>query len=1009
MWLNGGELERGSACGAHADKGSCMNRPRVSLDGSWEFFPDPQRRLGPHDLDRDGPPRTISVPGPWQAQFADLRDYSGVAWYRRRFDLSEAGDRSREPAPHPQPRAYILHFGAVDYHAAVWLNGHLLGEHEGGYLPFELPLGAALRSDAPNELIVRVIDPSDDADLFPEYPFAEIPHGKQSWYGPVSGLWQSVYLEARHATHISRLQVTPDVPGARALAAVWLSQPAERGMSLALVVTDPRGQTSRHNLEVEPGAQQQHVALPTGEPLLWDTRSPHLYRLEATLYADLAQDQPPALGAGALANGLSAGSGPAARGGGRAQVAVDTVETTFGMRTISTSPDGRLMLNGRILYLRGALDQDYYPQMIYTPFSDAELEDQFAKAKHMGLNCLRTHIKITDPRYYDIADRVGMLIWTELPNWEHLSAQAKRRACETLTGMVERDWNHPSIIIWTIINEGWGVDLAVNADHRAWLVETYTYLKELDPHRLIVGNSPCFSNFHVVTDIEDFHNYYAIPDHYREWRDWVQSFAGRPPWTFAHLYESIDAWREYTRNPWNPVPRMPAPEVRRRGNEPMVVSEFGNWGLPDVAKLRACYGGQEPWWFETGLEWGDGVVYPHGIEQRFKAFHLDKVFPTLSDLAAASQRMQFTALKYAIEQIRRHPNIVGYIITEFTDVHWESNGLLDMCRNPKAYYDVIGQINSADALVPDWERVAFWAGERCEVRLTLSHFSTEDLRGSRLEWYVDLWPEICGCFEGIMPQPAQAVPVGTVVFDIPPLERSARARLEFRLLDAQGQQVTANHHELYVFPRRSAGPEPLRVWVPGAPLADLLAGLGYQVCERLADADLALATTMTDELRWYVQEGGRALWLAEVPGAQQTYLGSLGIARRHGRSWQGDWASNFNWLRQDHMFGDIPSGSTVDFAFVDLIPEQVIVGLSPRDFAADVHAGLFVGWLHHTVALVAERRFGSGRLLISTFRLTERLPGNPVAQIMLRDMLRYLVRPVAKGEGVYEAAALPSA
>ena len=99
--------------------------------------------------------------------------------------------------------------------------------------------------------------------------------------------------------------------------------------------------------------------------------------------------------------------------------------------------------------------------------------------------------------------------------------------------MVERDWNHPSIVIWTIVNENWGTDLAVNAAHRAWLVDMYNELKQLDPTRLVVGNSPCFTNFHVVTDIEDFHNYYGMPDHHRQWKEWVQAFAARPAWTFA--------------------------------------------------------------------------------------------------------------------------------------------------------------------------------------------------------------------------------------------------------------------------------------------------------------------------------------------------------------------------------------------------------------------------------------------------------------------------------------------
>ena len=585
-----------------------MNRQRTNLDGEWEFFPDPTQALSLENL-QEAEPRTIRVPGPWQAQFDDLREYSGLAWYRLRFSASGA-ERRNGGARGGGPSVFVLHFGAVDYFATVWLNGQQVGEHEGGYLPFELDVTNALRQDGENELAVRVIDPGNDADFLPEFTFAEIPHGKQSWYGPIGGIWQSVYLERRSATHLTRLRVTPDVPGEQVRVDVGLSRATDRALGLWLNVTDPKGQVRRHRFVIGAGKDADEVTIPIPDPMLWDTTVPNLYELQAILL-DSSDDRAEPL---------------------------DELGTRFGMRTIATSSTGHLLLNGRVLYLRGALDQDYYPDLIYTPFSDAELDEQFAKAKHMGLNCLRTHIKITDPRYYDAADRIGLLIWTELPNWQDLTETAKRRAKDTLFGMVERDWNHPSIIIWTIVNENWGVDLAVNAGHRAWLADMYTELKALDPYRLVVGNSPCFTNFHVVTDIEDFHNYYAMPDHYKKWKEWVQTFASRPPWTFAHVYESIESWREYIRDPWNPIPRQPAPEVRRRGSEPMVVSEFGNWGLPDVGKLRECYGGREPWWFETGIEWGDGVVYPHGIEQRFKAFHIDKVFPTLSDLAAASQR-----------------------------------------------------------------------------------------------------------------------------------------------------------------------------------------------------------------------------------------------------------------------------------------------------------------------------------------------------------------------------------
>jgi hypothetical protein len=661
------------------------------------------------------------------------------------------------------------------------------------------------------------------------------------------------------------------------------------------------------------------------------------------------------------------------------------------MRTIATSPEGQLLLNGRIIYLRGALDQDYYPDLIYTPFGDTEIADQFAKAQHMGLNCLRTHIKITDPRYYDAADRAGLLIWTELPNWQNLTAAAKQRARATLDGMVERDWNHPSIVIWTIINENWGTDLGVNADHRAWLSETYDYMKALDPHRLVVGNSACYGNFQVVTDILDFHNYYAIPDHYRKWREWVATFASRPDWAFAHSYADFEEWQKLRDDFWKPGPRTHTPEVRTTGTEPLVVSEFGNWGLPDMAKLRAGYGGNDPWWFETGWERGSGEVYPHGIDQRFKAYHLDKVFPTLSDLTAASQQMQFTALKYEIEQMRLHPSIVGYVITEFTDVHWECNGLLDMCRNPKIYHDVIATINADDVIVPEIERAAVWEGQRSEVRLSLSHFSAADLTGARLEWRIDRWPEIGGVFESIACAQGQVAAIGTAAFEAPAVEQGTRARVELRLLSADGATLAANHQDVYVLPR-AAGAAAAGIKIYAPELAGALGQLGYGTAESLEQADVALATTMTDALREYVQGGGRVLWLAEQADSQQTYLKDLGIAARAGRGWEGDWASNFNWIRHDRMFQHIPTRNTVDFAFADLIPDTVIVRMAPAEFEANVHAGLFVGWLHQTVALVAERQIASGRLLTSTFQLSQHLHDHPVAQVMLRDLVAHVAR-----------------
>ncbi len=955
-----------------------MPRIGLTLDGVWDFWWDPKQTLTPQTLDDAGAPRAITVPGPWQAQFDDLRDATGMAWYRTIFSLDERF-RSTDAPP---ISTYILHIGAADYYTRVYLNGQFVGAHEGGYLPFELTLDDALCLDGENELVVQVLDPGTDADSR-EFPFSEIPHGKQSWYGPVGGIWQSVSLEARHRTHFTHLHVTPHVEREEAEVRAVLNEPAPENLEIVFTITDPNGVINQYSGRISQGSAACEATIPIPQPLLWDTHSPYLYKMEVGLMGTRENW-------GATERGRKDGE---AEGETPAPAALDTLATTFGMRTITTSPDGHLVLNGRVLYLRGALDQDYYPEGIYTAFSDAELDDQFAKAKHMGLNLLRTHIKVADPRYYDAADRAGVLIWTELPSWQTLTETTKARAQETLRGMVERDWNHPSIIIWTIINEGWGLDIAVNAEHRAWLRETYDYLKRLDPHRLVVGNSPCFSNFHVVTDIEDYHNYYSIPDHYPQWRDWVASFAGRSGWTFARPYQGLEQWRAYLRNPWTPQPQPYAPEVQRKGAEPLVVSEFGNWGLPDVAALKEGYGGQEPWWFETGQEWNDGVVYPHGVEQRFTKYHLDKVFPTLSDLARASQRMQYVALKYEIEQMRLHPSLVGYVITEFTDVHWECNGLLDMHRRPKAFYDELAQVNGADVVVPRCERSAVWAGERCDVRLALSHFGPTNLDGCRVEWRLEGWQGRGGIIGPLSPQHAALTDLGTLSFTAPNVKDSAHLRVALRLLDADGAEVTRNYQDLYVFPWEAAQAGRPLVCAPDAPeLAARLAEMGYRVTDNVNGADVLVVETMTDEWREYVQRGGRIVWLAESPERRQTVMEHIGIQARAGSKWLGDWASNFNWLRRDHLFQRIPTDGLVDFAFADLTPDCVITGMAPRDFASDVHAGMFIGWLQHPAALVGEARMGHGRVLISTFRLGAHVGVHPVATVMLRDLIEYAAR-----------------
>jgi hypothetical protein len=908
-------------------------RQRISLDGTWDFWKDPGGEYSASDLP-DAKRRQIQVPAPWQTQLeeAERMDF-GTGWYQRVFDLPRDG---------PDSSVWVLHIGAADFRSDVWLNGEHMGQNEGGYLPFELDLTQAARPGE-NTLVVRVVDLESD--------FFEAPHGKQSWYGSLSGIWMPVWVEQRPATHLRGVKITPS--GEQVEVEARFNRSPESGR-LVYRVTAPGGeQAAAGEVDLRPGSAVQPFSFQVPAPLLWSPEQPHLYRLEVCLEA-----QPE-----------------------------DLWQEPFGFRTIEAR-DGRLYLNGHPLMLRGALDQDYYPHLIYTPPSEDILMDQLRKAKEMGLNCMRVHIKVPDPRYYQLADELGLLIWTELPNWKHLTETARRRGKETLAGILERDWNHPSIIIWTIINEDWGTNLSHDPQHRVWLAEMYAWMKQQDPLRLVVDNSACYTNFHVVTDIEDFHNYYAIPDHYDSWRLWVAAFANRAPWVYAPVFDGSDDWCRYVESPWEHFIRPAAPEVKARGDEPLIISEFGNWGLPDLDQLRACYGGKDPWWFETGYEWSEGVVYPHGIERRFYDYSLNRVFGSLSELTLASQWSQFHAMKYEIEQMRRHQTISGYVITEFTDLHWESNGLLDMCRNPKVYHDLLPQINAEDMLIPEWQRLAYWPGETVSMELLLSHYSTRDLQGSRLRWRLEGDGQVSGELDGLILAPYHVTLLGRVSFTAPEVQRSRSDQLVFELLDSSGQVAARSSQVVYFMPRRDFSGVAGKVWGPD--FRPLLEPFGLEMADRLDEARIALVYDLDEEVYRYAQGGGRVLWLAEKPQPESAYLSLPKICCRKGTYLQGDWASTFSWVRPGPVFTDLPTSGPVDFAFADLTPDNYIKGVLPMDFSRQVHAGIFAGWVQKNSALVADLPLGLGHVLISTFRLGENMGRHPVAAAMVSQMLHYL-------------------
>lgn len=859
------------------------------------------------------------VPGPWQAQFPDLSMRGGVAVYCRQIILPDDWDDGR----------LFLHFGAVFHVAHVFVNGALIGSHVGGFLPFHFDVTDAFcggRAD----LEVRVESPTDDPAEFPHTPFAEMPFGKQSWYGPLSGIWQSVHLEHSIPDRLTALHVRANLEDGEVLAQLRFERALCERTVAELEIFAPSGAcvaTARAELAV--GAEHSTLRLRVSDPRSWSPDAPHLYRLTARLLRD--------------------------------DIPVDESETSFGFRKIETR-EGKLYLNGEPFYLRAALDQDYYPDTICTPPSLEFIEDRFRKAKALGLNALRCHIKAPDPRYYEAADRLGLLVWAELPNGGYSTERSRERKETTLKGIIDRDGNHPSIFCWTLINENWGVDLVHDAKHRAWLRRLYLWLKAYDPTRLVVDNSPLAPSFHVQSDLADYHFYAAIPDSHHDWDRFVDTLADRGDWLFS-----------------------PEGDAVTTGEEPLLCSEFGNWGLPDPAKLSDS-NGREPWWFETGHDWGEGVMYPHAVQNRFHDWSLDRAFGSFENFIEATQWQQFRALKYQIEAMRRRPEIAGYVITELSDCHWESNGLLDMRSNTRVFHDHFHMVNADTVIAPKLERCAFWSGETLRLSLRIAHGSGRPLHGSSLEIHSD-WSRVMQ-LQTI--ERASVLDLGEVEIELPEVDKPCMHRISFRLRATNGSILANNEIEVALHPRRNEEPH-LSVWSPEPSLRVRLHDLGYRLSTGLGGCDVVVAVESTAELAAHVRGGGRALLLPDTEISLTPFFPhwqNVKIIARDGALWRGDWASSFAWLRRRGEFHNLPGGPLIDQTFDRVIADHVISGCNLLDFHARVHAALVVGWIHKPVGLAVERSYGEGRIVISTFRLLRDPPGaDPTATTLLDALI----------------------
>lgn len=480
----------------------------MNLNGKWEFRFDDGQPSGELAADASYPLR-IAVPFPWGSKLSGVEKKGDVAWYRRSVTVPEAWRGQR---------VFVV-VGASDWITHGWLDGKDLGEHRGGYTPFEFELTDAVQWGREQALVLRV----DDTP----HPFKL--EGKQG-YGAAKGLWQTIYLEARPAVHVRTVHFTPDIDAGRVSVTATLSDPAPANTAVTLHFRT--GGVADATQAVAAGAREVtfDVAIPAAHR--WSLEDPFLYEVDV---------------------GLRAGAGE------------DRVASYFGMRKISVeklpgTDVPYVALNGKPLYLQLTLDQSYHPDGFYTFPSDEFMRDEILRSKRLGLNGNRVHIKVEVPRKLYWADKLGLLIMADVPNfWGDPTPEARAESETALRGMIARDFNHPAIFSWVTFNETWGLFTHQSKDKKTYLPETqewaismYRLAKQLDPARLVEDNSACNYD-HTETDLNTWHDY--LPGY--AWRD------------------KLDQVTRDTHpgSTWNFI------GGRKQGAQPMFNSECGNvWG-----------------------------------------------------------------------------------------------------------------------------------------------------------------------------------------------------------------------------------------------------------------------------------------------------------------------------------------------------------------------------------------------------------------------------------------------
>lgn len=928
-----------------AGRRNCMD-----LGGPWQIAFDPAGegiRQGWPDGNWPADKSEVApVPALWSATHPDAE---GVAFHRRVFAV---------PSEWANQAVYLC-FEGVSYRADVWLNGALIGSHEGAYTPFSFDVTRAVRfGSSENELVLRVASLSKREDV-DGMALIQSPASKQSWYYTHGGIWGDVALEARPLLSCHAVIVEPDPHQEVVLLelAIQNGHPESRRLDLALEVARPDGSLAAEQtscLVMPPDRVNLTYRIPLPRPALWDCENPQLYTLRVAV--------------------------------NRESETPDHRTVRFGMRDF-TVRDGQFLLNGETIYLRGLLLQPNYPVTDVIPPTREMMVREITLAKEAGFNLLRTHIRPAPPGYLDLTDQMGMLVYAEsCLAWIKDSPRLLDHGRRELRAMIERDRNHPSVVFWGIHNE----NRAASAQTSEALIR---HVRALDPTRVIVDNSGgtmaidqdygWVDRTTVVPSrsserqrIQDMHIYVGAPISPLVY-EWMRTLgiSDLDLDVSAHDFGAREMLEEWNR------------ELRSyRGR--VFVSELGVGGMADLDAVVAGFAGHED--LPDAREM---VAFRDSLHEGFEARRLDQLFGNVGELVRQTQEAQADGLTRQVQALLANRRVSGFIVTQLNDVAWEFHaGILDHWRNPKRVYHALKRLNRPHCLILKAAKPVAACGEAVKVALTL--VSQAPLTGQE-RVVVTVTPP-AGPTDTTRREPA---PAGTGIRDLSPIllevgSLGGEWRVAARLVASDGRTLAECSETVLVLERPDLHEA-----------AAAVSCLGTVPVTLSASAD-ASAPDLTVRVVAHPEELEESDWQTLLDRVAQGGVAVIGPLRKRDRvALQvlrergvdidldlgiGNWMGCFHWLREPRLLAGLPKVALAGEAYVDVLPWYVM---------SELGGSVLAGSLRNTQTRreppamlwysdIEAVPLGRGTLLFCQYRVFDAAHDNPLAATLLRNLLR---------------------